>query len=81
MTRDDKYSEREHHLLWSGWVEVPNDPIFVLFARITSQPFLRDLQERLSKKNAPLEMARDCFVLVENIFPANPQKLYREIFP
>ncbi len=72
--------ESESHFLWSGWVELPVDPSFVLFSRIASSAFLKDIQERLGGKNISSEMVKECFIPASQIFSLNRQKLYREIF-
>ena len=79
VTKDEKY-EDDFHSLWCGWVESPQDPLFVLFARIASPYFLNDLRRRLERKGVSSDVARDCVVPARQIFPLNPQKLYQAVF-
>ena len=72
--------EGEFQSAWSGWVEIPRDPMLVLFSRIASSAFLSTLRERLQGSRVSSETAREYHVSVKQIFPLNPQKLYRAIF-
>lgn len=73
-------AEDESHFLWSGWIELPRDPSFVLFSRIASSAFLKDIRERLGRKDISSERVREYRVSASQIFPVNRKKLYRAFF-
>jgi hypothetical protein len=79
-TTKDEDHEGDFQSAWCGWVESPQDPLFVLFARIASPYFLNDLRRRLERKGVSSDAARDCVVPARQILPLNPQKLYQAIF-
>jgi hypothetical protein len=77
--RDGEY-EYEFQSAWSGWVEIPRDPMFVLFSRITSQSFRNDIRDRLREGDDVSETITERVISAGDIFFPDPQKLFRVVF-
>lgn len=72
--------EYEFQSAWSGWVELPRDPMFVLFSRIASRSFCNDIRDRSRGKNIAPETATEHIVPRGNVFPPDSRSLFRAIF-